>query len=78
MNVLTKLSFTKLTFFMVILVLCVTTAWVVFTGRYDELTKTVLSFFGTALVSMTSFYFGQKTSYMNKEDALVKDSTNGA
>lgn len=65
----TKLSVTKLVFFIVMLCLCIFTGYQYRVGQEipNKLRETVV----TALIS---FYFGQKTVQYDKPDSIFKDN----
>ena len=71
-----RLSITKLSFIIVITVMCYLTIYAVMAHVEDETLKTILNIFSYAVTSMISFYFGQKVGEMKEVDALLK-SENG-
>ena len=76
MNRLTKLSITKLSFVIVITVMCFLTCYAVVANIESETLKTILTIFNYAVTSMISFYFWQKVWEMKEVDALMKDEEN--
>lgn len=70
-EILTKISVTKLSFLLVITVLCYLTIYAVMANIENETLKTILTMFGYAVTSMISFYFGQKVAEMKKVDGLM-------
>ena len=72
MKRLERLSITKLSFIIVITVMCYLTIYAVMSHVEDETLKTILNIFSYAVTSMISFYFGQKVGEMKEVDALLK------
>ena len=68
-----RLSITKLSFIIVICVMCFLTCYAVITQVESETMKTLLTIFNYAVTSMISFYFGQKVWEMKEVDSLIKE-----
>jgi len=76
MKRITKLSITKLSFIIVITVMCFLTCYAVIATVEDETLKTILNIFSYAVTSMISFYFWQKVWEMKEVDSLIKQDEN--
>ena len=72
MKRLERLSITKLSFIIVICVMCFLTCYAVIVMVEAETLKTILNIFTYAVTSMISFYFGQKVWEMKEVDSLIK------
>ena len=72
MKRLERLSITKLSFIIVICVMCFLTCYAVITKVDNETMKALLTIFNYAITSMISFYFGQKVWEMKEVDSLIK------
>lgn len=72
MKRLEKISVTKLSFIIVICVMCYLTIYAVMATVESETLKTILNIFDYAVVSMISFYFWQKVWEMKNTDSLIK------
>ncbi|HPC34252.1 MAG TPA: hypothetical protein PLP73_01195 [Candidatus Absconditabacterales bacterium] len=72
-TLLSKLSVTKLSFLLVISVLCFLAIYAVMSNIENETLKTILTMFGYAVTSMISFYFGQKVAEVKGVDSLIKE-----
>jgi len=72
MKRLERLSITKLSFVIVICVMCFLTCYAVISEIETETLKTILNIFSFAVTSMISFYFGQKVGEMKEVDSLIK------
>lgn len=68
-----RLSITKLSFIIVICVMCFLTCYAVITKVDNETMKALLTIFNYAITSMISFYFGQKVWEMKEVDSLIKE-----
>lgn len=73
MKRLERLSITKLSFIIVICVMCFLTCYAVIVMVEAETLKTILNIFSYAVTSMISFYFGQKVGEMKEVDSLIKE-----
>lgn len=71
-ELLKKISITKMSFFITIVVLLGITIYLSIVFGSDEVAKTIIELFKTVVISMVSFYFWQK-GIKKEKDPLMKE-----